>query len=92
MRTSPLDVLAPAACFCFGDPDECVCSNMEKGLRVVTRGQATMTPEQREWCLREIDRVEGYTRADYEAYDDATIARGVFSSWIDFARDKGLIQ
>jgi hypothetical protein len=87
---SPLEALAPAdKCFCFGDVEECICPATERGLRIVIRGQAQMSPEQREWCLTEIGRVEGYKRSAYEEDDDATIARGVLSAWLDFARDKG---
>jgi hypothetical protein len=45
----------------------------------------------REWCLDEIDRVEGFRRRDYELLDDSELARGVLDAWLDFARDKGLL-
>jgi hypothetical protein len=54
-------------------------------------GMAPMTPEQREECLREIGRVEGYERQDYEGVDDASLARGVLDAWTGFCRDIGLL-
>lgn len=50
-----------------------------------------MTPEQREWCLNEIDTVEGYERKHYEGSPDELVANGVLSAWVDYCRDKGLI-
>lgn len=49
-----------------------------------------MTPEQREWCLSEIDQVEGYERADHEASSDEALADAVLAAWTDFCRDKGM--
>ena len=50
-----------------------------------------MTIEQRNECLDEIDRVEGYDRSDYENEDDARLAGSVLFAWADYARDKGLL-
>lgn len=69
----------------------CMCGASERVLRHVMRGQASLSPEQREWALKEIDGIEGYTRADYEKSDDAELSQGVFSAWTDYARDKGLL-
>ncbi|HMV59468.1 MAG TPA: hypothetical protein PKD38_19910, partial [Nitrospira sp.] len=40
-----------------------------------------MTVHEREWCLQEIARVEGYDRADYEQCDNQQLARGVLTAW-----------
>lgn len=50
-----------------------------------------MTKEQREWCLNEIDQIEGYSRQHYEACSDDLLANGVLSAWVDYCRDKGLM-
>jgi hypothetical protein len=88
---TPLDILAPAACVCFDEPDACMCRPAERALRHVIRTHGRMNGDQREWCLREIDRVEGHGRHDFIGADDATVAGGVFSAWTDYCRDKGLI-
>jgi hypothetical protein len=54
-------------------------------------GKASLNDEQREWCLAEIDSVEGYRRDDYLNEPDAEVARGVMDAWIDYCRDKGLM-
>ena len=41
--------------------------------------------------LSELDRVEGYDRADYVEATDQELCRGVLQSWMDFCRDKGLL-
>ena len=78
---------------CYGRDDRCVCSEMERALRGWQRGDVMpdMTDEQRELCLSEIGRVEGYTRADYEGLSDRDVASGVLSAWTDYCRDKGLL-
>lgn len=92
---SPLDAVAPAACVCYApaDGEICVCSATEAALRayIATLPMPAMTPEQRTYCLDEIASVEGYDRKDYEACDDAALARGVLYAWMDFCRDKGLL-
>ena len=50
-----------------------------------------MLPEIREWCLREIAKVEGYGREAYETVPDAKLAAGVLHAWTDYCRDKGLL-
>ena len=50
-----------------------------------------MTPEQREWCLKEIDSVEGYDRKDFKTADDQRLASGVIWAWTDYAKDKGML-
>jgi hypothetical protein len=71
----------------------CVCGPDEKALRAIiaSDGAIKMTPQQRLWCLAEIDSVEGYTAHDYHGKADEHLARGVLSAWTDYARDKGLI-
>lgn len=89
---SPLDVLAPDECGCFSAADAiCVCPATERALRHVARAGAPMTAEQREWCLMEIDGVEGYRRDDYVNESDPDVAHGVLNAWTDYCRDKGLI-
>lgn len=95
MHPTPLDTVAPTACVCYA-PEEgggCVCPDAERALRAYSAHHPlpAMTPEQRAWCLDELARVEGYDRQDYEACDDATLARGVLYAWVDFCRDKGLL-
>lgn len=88
---SPLDALAPDRCLC-GYGECCVCPDTERALRfVIYTPGATMNDEQREWCKREIDKVEGHGRHDYIDADDSTIAGGVLNAWVDYARDKGLL-
>ena len=50
-----------------------------------------MSPAEREGCLQEIAKVEGYERKHYETATDQMLARGVLSAWTDAARDKGLL-
>lgn len=50
-----------------------------------------MNTEQREFCLREIDRIEGYKRAEHESEDDSDLANTTLSAWTDYCRDKGLL-
>jgi len=85
--------LPEVECKCFTDVDEtgCVCGQSERVLRAICRGDIALNDEQREWCKAEIDRVEGYSRSEYEIADDATLAHGVLSAWTDYARDKGLM-
>ena len=50
---SPLDLLAPESCVCYGPMAEgCVCGDTERALRAYAQGQPMfpMTPAQREWC------------------------------------------
>jgi hypothetical protein len=50
-----------------------------------------MTPAQREECLEEIGRVEGYDPKDYAQLTDRDLARSVLHAWADYCRDKGLL-
>lgn len=66
---------------------------MERALRGWQDGRmaAPMTPDQRETCLAEIERVEGYSRGDHERDIDKELARTVLTAWTDYCRDKGLL-
>jgi hypothetical protein len=79
---------------CMGD-DGCVCPAQERALRGWMRSDPmlpSMSEVQREWCLREIDQVEGHYRVDYEGISsDEELARGVLNAWTDYCRDKGLM-
>ena len=79
---------------CLGSSEHdvgCACGPQERVMRAVVRGDAQLTPEQREWCLGEITKVEGYDHADYLSDNDVSVARGVLNAWTDFCRDKGLL-
>lgn len=83
-------------CQCVGHPlaaKGCVCLPTERALRGWQSGAilVRMTPEQREWCLQEIGRVEGCDRADYENGSDAEVAAGVLTAWREYCRNKGLL-
>lgn len=84
----------PCLCFDAGPPDDgpgCMCGASERVLRHVLRGQIALTPEQRDWALKQIGAVEGYDSADYVGRADYEVAQGVMSAWLDYARDKGLL-
>lgn len=85
---------APSGCLCNYQPG-CICQPEEKALRFWSAGggrdMPPMTPAQREECLAEIARVEGYRRDDYEADTDASLAAAVLHAWADDARDKGAL-
>lgn len=82
-------------CCCFGPEDfadmGCICGPSERVLRAIKHGKVQLTDDQREWCKSEIDRVEGYSRAEYEMADDFSLASGVLCAWTDYCRDKGMI-
>ena len=82
--------LVPAECICFHSR-ACVCPDAERALRHISAGRYTMNDAEREWCLAEIDSVEGHSRLDHVGATDADIARGVLGAWTDYCRDKGLI-
>ena len=92
-----LAVLDPGGCPCGyedGQQGGCLCAPAERVLRLYAGGQqalATLTPDQREACLCELHRVEGYSRADYVEATDQELCRGVLYAWADFCRDKGLL-
>lgn len=77
-------------CMTYSD-DACVCGTEERYLREVCAGEGGLTAPQREWCLSEIGRVEGWDRAEHETDSDKELARNVLSAWTDYARDKGLL-
>ncbi len=70
-------------CQCFTDNRECVCGVTEKALRawIHEPDMEPMTPEQRKYCLDEIEHTEGYDRKDYAGLQDAGLAQGVLSAW-----------
>jgi len=80
-------------CYCYSDRCEpCVCGITEKALRGWSADLLPpMTKEQREWCLQEIDSVEGYERKTWETVGDGLLANGVLNAWRDYCRDKGMI-
>lgn len=88
---TPLTSMAPDACIC-GMPEFCVCPPTERALRrTSSQTGVRFSAAQREWCLAEIDLVEGYSRKDYETADDCEIAGGVLNAWTDYCRDKGML-
>ena len=92
MTMQSLAVLDPGGCPCGEEPGYCACNAEERVLRCFVRGSmpCQMTQAQREECLREVARVEGYERKDYETASDADLARGVIHAWTDHCRDLGM--
>lgn len=92
-RENPIPNPPPTSgCYCMDKPADCVCGENEIHLRGwVAEKLPPMTPEQREWCLQEIQKVEGYNRQDYETSPDKDLANGVLRAWQSFCKDKGLI-
>ena len=91
---SPLDLLAPDTCVCYGPTAEgCVCGDTERALRAYADGYPLppMTAAQREWCLQEIDHVESFPREEYEHLLDSNLARGVLEAWVAYCQDLGLL-
>jgi len=90
---SPFGGFVLTACVDCDHSDSCV--NDEAVLRSYDRCGDTRPPamnvQQREWCLQEINAVEGWSRDDYEAVPDQELARAVVYAWGDYARDKGVI-
>jgi hypothetical protein len=82
----------PCSCVFAETHLECVCGPTERALRFWSQepGRVLMSEPQRQWCLREIDGVEGHNRLDYEGCSDAALAGAVLHAWRDYARDKGL--
>lgn len=83
----------PRWCCSGGAGVECVCPPMERALRAWSSGamMPPMSKEERERCLEEIGRVEGWDRGEHEADTDAELARNVLSAWTDYCRDQGMI-
>lgn len=88
--------IAADACQCYpcsASDEQCICPRDERVLRAYIAQESIrpMEPIEREWCLQEIDSVEGYDRSDFEGECDGGLARGVLNAWSDFCRDKGLL-
>lgn len=87
---TPLTCLDHGPCAC--GMAACWCPPTEKVLRMIIEGRdIVLDDEQREWCLSEIARVEGYDRKDYEQGTSTDLACGVLDAWTDYCRDKGLM-
>lgn len=91
-----------SGCHCYPEEEKaanlaggthCICGDTEKALRRWANGSliVPMTKEQRDWCLEEIDGVEGYSKADYQNDSDGELARIVLTAWSDYCREKGLL-
>lgn len=95
MNITEMPDLPDAPCRCWStdllEEVGCVCGNSERVLRAVKNGDVKLTEDQREWCKQEIDKVEGYSRAEYEIASDLDLAHAVLCSWADYCRDKGLL-
>ena len=78
----------PCACD-YGDG--CICLPMERALRHATKGSVALTSEQRETCLAEIAKVEGWDRADHQGQSDRDLARSTLGAWADYCRDRSLL-
>lgn len=91
MTKSPEPNWPYVECCSSEDVGECACGKAERYLRYLLNSGKPLTDEQRAWCLSEIERVEGYDRADYEAEPSHVVARGVLNAWTDYCRDKGLM-
>ena len=78
---------------CQCDVQECVCGTEERVLRafIDRKVNLPMNSAQREWCLQELDSVEGFSRKDYTQSDDSQLARGVLDAWHEYCLDKGLL-
>lgn len=85
----------PIAPCCSPGNGGCACAPMERALRAWSGGYEgipAMTAEQRNACLDEIGQVEGWIRSEHADLSDGDLARNVLSAWMDFCRDKGLID
>lgn len=87
MTLTDMPSVPRALCSCYDDEDACECSDTERFLRSGMK----MSSEQRDWCLREIEQVEGHNRKDYADLSDKDLGRATISAWIDYCRDKGLM-
>lgn len=87
----PTDI--PCQCY-LRRVHECVCPDQEKAMRAYANRLASLRPmseKEREWCLIQVNDVEGYARKDYEDASDRELAATVLCAWMDFCRDKGLL-
>lgn len=101
MITMPLiGARAAECCGCYCYPAQynveqppCLCLAAEKALRMISAGRldTPLSPEERQECFAEIDKVEGYSSQGMEQDTDAQVASTVLSAWTDYARDKGLL-
>jgi hypothetical protein len=93
MKT-PFDSHRGLSCICRGSIEDCGCSDGEMALRHYARSYTMppMTVEQREWCIRQIDRVEGFEGANYERATDSELGGAVLEVWLEYCRDKGLYR
>lgn len=94
MTTNEMPGIAVLSSMCQCNLAECICGMTERVLRHWASGRRhyeAMTPEQREWCLLEIDSVEGYSRKDHESDTDPLLAQAVLNAWQDYCRAKGLL-
>ncbi len=93
MQEMPNCPVLTECCVC-GNLDACLCGDSERALHKWAgrvKDMPSMTLEQREWCLREIGSVEGWSRDDHENDTDEHLANSVLSAWLDYCRDKGLL-
>ncbi len=97
---SPLFDPYSVPCGCMGPLDEdcCPCADAqgvgagaERVLRHIVHVGGKLTDRQREWCMSEINKVEGHCSADVVQADDATVAAEVLCAWLDYCRDKGML-
>lgn len=81
-------------CYCWDVSmcQQCVCTDAEKMLRVIADNEVSpLTPEEKQECFAEIDKVEGYSSSLVANGSDQQIARTVLAAWADYARDKGML-
>lgn len=79
-------------CQC-GFKDYCICSPAERALRAWAYNdyKEIMNQEQRNWCLGQINKVEGYDALSCAGLSDKWLAWEVLRAWTDYCRDKGLM-
>jgi hypothetical protein len=89
---NPFAGMSVPCCGGYGDGN-CVCGENERVLRGYLRKELLppMTAQQRQWCLHEIDSVEGWSAADYVNESDNVLARTVLCAWTDYCQDKGIL-
>lgn len=83
----------PGYCVCedIYSLSHCVCCDVERTVRWFCTGKKMMTELQRQECIEEICRVEGYSLEDCEGASSQRLARLVLAAWTDYARDKGTL-
>lgn len=88
MTTTPLDHHAATVRCCQGyAADYCICPDLERVVRaVIYRGhEITLSAEEREYVLEEIDTFEGESRAEHETDTDRQLLQALISAWSDYA-------